>query len=153
MQFRTGHNLSTLRMFDGDREVGRIEGGTVRFTGFMTPSVAASAAQTAIRALSRRRSRLLPPDAPEELVLASHADGQYLIGRSSLLARLVPPEADGGEWGFEVGLRYDEQMPVFAMSRARTMWHAIRAVGLAGAPNPLDGEAAGRAGALAAGGA
>jgi hypothetical protein len=153
MQFRTGASASALRMLDGDREVGRIEGGTVRFSAFPTPSAAADAAQTAIRALSRRRSRSLPPEAPEELVLASHADGQYLIGRSSLLARLVPPEAGDAQWGFEVGLRYDEQTPVFAMSRARTMWHAIRAAGLAGVSNPLDPGPAAESAALAAGGA
>jgi hypothetical protein len=151
MQFRSGADLSELRILDDGREVGRIEMGTVRFTGFTTPHSAAVAAQVAIRALSRRRSRSSAADAsPDELVLASHRDGQYLIGRSSLLARLVPPEPPGSVWGFEVPLRFDEQAPVFAMSRARTMWQAIRGAGLAASTSELSQRSP--AGALAAGG-
>ena len=151
MRFREGENRSELRMLDGDREIGRIERGTIRFTGFASPNSAAVAAQAAIRALARRRVRSLPADGPDELVLASHGDGQYLVGRSSLLARLVPPEATGvAGWGFDVALRFDEQAPVFAMSRARTMWHAIRNAGLAGTSSPLRSDV--DADALAVGG-
>lgn len=124
-------------MLDGNREIGRIEQGTIRFTGFASPNSAAVAAQAAIRALARRRARSIPADGPDELVLASHGNGQYLVGRSSLLARLVPPEATGAAgWGFDVALRFDEQAPVFAMSRARTMWQAVRNAGLAGSSSP-----------------
>jgi hypothetical protein len=151
MQFSSGVDPSELRILDDGREVGWIRMGTVRFTGFATANSAAVAAQVAIRALSRRRSRSIAADTPDELVLASHRDGQYLIGRSSLLARLVPPEPPtGSAWGFEVPLRFDEQAPVFAMSRARTMWQAIRGAGLAASTSELPPSSP--AGALATGG-
>jgi hypothetical protein len=95
---------------------------------------AAQAAYAAHRALARRRAKSswnLSP--PEEFLLGERGEGQYVIERSGLLARLYEPDPDAGraDWGFEVTLRPEESLNVFAMSRARVMWSALRASGYA----------------------
>ena len=121
------------RLFDGDCAIGYIREDTVGFRGFDSEAGAAEAAYTAHRALAQRRSKALwAPDAPEEFLVWDHDDGQYVIARSGLLARLTPPgpDTEPGGWGFEVSLRPEERVSVFAMSRARTMWQALRWTGL-----------------------
>lgn len=150
MRFGRGVGPSELVIFDRGQEIGRIEEGAVRFTGFGTPNQAAVAAQVAARALARRRSRSAAGGAAlDDLLLASHGGGQYLVDRSSLVARLIPPDPASAEadWGFEIALRAEERAPVFAMSRVRTMWHAVQGSGMA--PGPSTGS---EVGALAAGG-
>lgn len=134
MQIRPGDLPSEFRLFKGDRQIGYIKNVAVGFGGFGTETEAAQAAYTAHRALGRRRSQaaeLSIPNAPEELLLGEHGGGQYVIARSGLLARLVPPDPDYGYegWGFEISLRPEEHATVFAMSRARTIWQALRGCG------------------------
>jgi hypothetical protein len=95
---------------------------------------AAQAAYAANRALARRRLKSMwttrPPD---EFLLAERGEAQYVIARSGLLAQLLPPHHQAGraDWGFEVTLPPEERVNVFAMSRARTMWQALRRKGFA----------------------
>jgi len=129
-----GADSSTeYRLFDGDRAIGYIREDAVGFRGFDSQAQAAEAAYIAHRALAQRRAKALwVPDAPEEFLVWDHDDGQYVIARSGLLARLTPPvpDAEPGGWGFDVSLRPEERVSVFAMSRARTMWQALRWTGL-----------------------
>jgi hypothetical protein len=121
------------RLSDGDRAIGYIREDTVGFRGFDSQAEAAEAAFTAHRALAQRRSKAVwVPNAPEEFLVWDHQDGQYVIARSGLLARLTSPDdgTEPGGWGFEVSLRPEERVSVFAMSRARTMWQALRWTGL-----------------------
>lgn len=118
MRIREGATASERRLFQDDREIGYIRGATVGFVGFTTEADAVEAAHSADRALERRRSRAG--------WLASTIGG-------ATVAQLVRVEAAPGTvWGFEVTLRAEERVTVFAMSRARTMWNALRASGLAG---------------------
>ncbi|MGH7606474.1 MAG: hypothetical protein ACREME_03960, partial [Gemmatimonadales bacterium] len=50
---------------------------------------------------------------------------------SGLLARLTAPDTatESAGWGFDVKLLPEETVSVFAMSRARTMWRALRWTG------------------------
>ena len=45
-------------------------------------------------------------------------------------------------WGFEVRLLPEERVSLFAMARARTMWHALRWSGLCRRMRQLDPAAA-----------
>jgi hypothetical protein len=95
---------------------------------------AAQAAYAAHRALVRRRSQSMwTTRAPDAFVLGERGEAQYVIARDGVLAQLLPPERPAGrpDWGFEVTLRPEERAGVFAMSRARTVWHALRRSGFA----------------------
>jgi hypothetical protein len=123
---------SEWRLVEADQEIGYIRDATVGFRGFRTQAEAAQAAQTAHRALERRRSKARwLPRPPEDFVLAKHQEAAYVVARSGLVARLRPPDLRTGvvDWGFEIDLHPEESASVFAMSRARTMWNALRASG------------------------
>lgn len=111
-----------------ERKVGYISGEAVGFIGFASDEEAARVACIAHRALARRRSNAAR-GAPEEYLFGHTDDGQFVVARSGVLARLLPPDPlnEDGSWGFEVPLRPDESFSVFAMARARLMWNAIRA--------------------------
>jgi hypothetical protein len=104
----------------------------VGFIGFASDEEAARVACIAHRALARRRSGA-GQRAPEEYLFGHTDEGQFIVARSGVIARLLPPDPldDEGSWGFEVALRPDESFSVFAMARARLMWNAIRASGSA----------------------
>jgi len=134
MRIRRGTNPAERRLFEDGRDVGYIRGSEVGFVGFRSQMDAAQAAYAAHRALARRRANSSwTPSPPEEFLLGERRGAQYVIERSGLLARLCEPEPDGGpgDWGFEVTLRPEETLNVFAMSRAVIMWSALRASGYA----------------------
>jgi hypothetical protein len=59
--------------------------------------------------------------------------GQAVIAPAEVLATLLPPAAEGpevGSWGFEIRLLPEEGVDVFAIARARVMWHALRSTGV-----------------------
>jgi hypothetical protein len=120
-------------LYSRDRTIGHIRGATVGFTGFASEDHAARAACIAHHALARRRSEA-PRSVPEEYLFGYTEEGRFVVARSGVLARLVPPEPLSGteDWGFEIELRPDESVSVFAMARARLMWNALRASGSAG---------------------
>jgi hypothetical protein len=123
------HGLNAT-LYDGEHQIGYIRHGAVGFHGFDTSSAAAEAAHIAHRALSERRARATwVSDTPEDFLVWDHPEGPYVIARSGLLARLIAPGPDTGGWGFAVSLRPEETAKVFAMSRARTMWRALRWTG------------------------
>jgi hypothetical protein len=128
---RDGNHGLKATLYDGEHQIGYIRHGTVGFHGFDTSSAAAEAAHIAHRALSERRSRATwVSDTPEDFLVWDHPVGPYVIARSGLLARLTAPGPDtAGGWGFAVSLRPEETAKVFAMSRARTMWRALRWTG------------------------
>jgi hypothetical protein len=85
------------------------------------------------RALIERRSKATwGSDAPEDFFVWNRPEGRYVVARSGLLARLTvsDPETTAAHWGFEVRLLPEETVSIFAMSRARTMWQALRWAGL-----------------------
>ena len=134
MRIRAGTTSSEWRLFDGGKEVGYIRGSDVGFAGFCSEMDAAQAAYAAHRALARRRAKSTwTPSPPEEFLLGERGEARYVIERSGLLARLYEPAPDIGraDWDFEVTLRPEESLNVFAMSRARVMWSALRASGYA----------------------
>jgi hypothetical protein len=119
-------------LYVSERKVGYMGGSSVGFIGFASEDQAARAASIAHRALARRRSSEAR-STPEEY-LFGHTEGeQFVIAQSGVLARLLPPDSltEGNNWGFEIALRPDESINVFAMARARLMWNALRASGLA----------------------
>jgi hypothetical protein len=115
-------------LYSRDRTIGYIRGDTVGFIGFASEDHAARAACIAHHALARRRSEA-PRSVPGEYLFGYTGEGRFVVARSGVLARLVPPEPLSGreDWGFEIELRPDESVSVFAMARARLMWNALRA--------------------------
>jgi hypothetical protein len=134
MRIRAGTTSSGWRLFEDGKEIGYIRDSEVGFAGFTSQMDAAQAAYAAHRALARRRAKSTwTPSPPDEFLLGERGEAQYVIERSGLLARLYEPEPGAGraDWGFEVTLRPEESLNVFAMSRARIMWSALRASGYA----------------------
>jgi len=134
MRIRPETTSSGWRLFEDGKEVGYIRGSEVGFAGFTSQMDAAQAAYAAHRALARRRAKSSwTPSPPEEFLVGERGEAQYVIERSGLLARLYEPKPDAGraDWGFAVTLRTEESLHVFAMSRARIMWSALRASGYA----------------------
>ncbi len=129
---------SEFRLMQVEQEIGYVSRNAVRFHGFATRSDAAAAASLAQRALSRRRKRgargALRTVDPSDVLLLSHDSTEFVVARSGILARLMPPSSEGPEsgWGFEVELLPDEAFEVFALARARVMWRAIQATPLRG---------------------
>ncbi len=133
MRIRATESGAGWELYAKGRRIGRVRDDTVTFVGFASDDEAARAAGIAHRALLRRRGDAARPEAPEEYLFGHTDDGQFVIARSGVVARLLPPEPVTGEegWGFEIALRHDEASSVFAMARARVMWNALRASGLA----------------------
>jgi hypothetical protein len=110
-----------FRLFQGEREIGRIEGPTVSFRGFASRDDAAIAASVAHLALTRRR------------LVMDHGSSQAVIAPAGVPAILLPPAAEGsqaGGWGFEIRLLPEEGVEIFAIAPARVMWHALRNAGV-----------------------
>lgn len=134
MRIRPGAAPSEWRLSQDGQEIGYVRGSQVGVIGFRSQMDAAQAAYAAHRALVRRRSESMwTTRAPDAFLLGERGDAQYVIARDGLLAQLLPPERRAGrtDWGFEVTLRPEERASVFAMSRARTVWNALRRSGFA----------------------
>ena len=117
MQARSIQQADGFALYHRDVEIGSVGDGTVTFSGFTTEGDAALAASLAQHALRRRRAR----------------DGQRQgHGAPKPVATLRGRETPEGElvWSFDIPLADDERQGVFATSRARTMWAALRAAGL-----------------------
>jgi len=117
MQARTSHGADGFALFHRGTEIGAVAGGKVTFSGFTTRDDAALAASLAHHALRRRRARDGQRKRPE----GSRADA---------VIRWHETPAGDRLWAFDVELSEDERQGVFATSRARTMWSALRAAGL-----------------------
>lgn len=107
---------SEFRLFQDEKEIGRVDGTAVSFLGFTTRDDAALAAVAAYRALTLRRGEQVssPNGAPD-------------------VATLLPPvpgEGANGSWGFSIPLFPSEQADVFALARARIMWRALEGTGI-----------------------
>ena len=103
---------SEFRLFQDEREIGRVDGTGVSFRGFEIPDDAILAATVAQRALIRRREQ--QPDTADA-------------------ATLLPPtpEVSGIDgWGFKIALLPGERVEVFALARARVIWRALQGTGV-----------------------
>jgi hypothetical protein len=125
---------SEFRLFQGEHEIGRVNGTTVSFLGFATREDAALAASVAHLALTRRRGgKPQSATGPSEVLVMDHGSSQTVIAPAGVLATLLPPTAEGsevGSWGFEIRLLPEEGVDVFAIARARVMWYALRNTGV-----------------------
>jgi hypothetical protein len=104
---------SEFRLFQEEKEIGRVDGTSVSFLGFATRQDAALAASAAYRALAQR--------------------WQDAERRQEPPATLLPPapeEAASGSWGFTISLLPTERMEVFALARARVIWRALQGTGI-----------------------
>jgi hypothetical protein len=103
---------SEFRLFQDEKEIGRVDGTAVSFLGFATQDDAALAASAAYRALAQR--------------------WQDAERRHEPLATLLPPAAEeaSGSWGFTIPLLPTERMEVFALARARVIWRALQGNGI-----------------------
>jgi hypothetical protein len=132
VRIRAVESNDDVLLYVKDQNVGYLRDDLVGFLGFATADEAAEAACIAHRALARRRSGT--PGSPADEYLFGHTDeGQFVIARSGVLARLLPPDPVSGEmgWGFELALRANEAPRIFALARARLIWAALRTSGLA----------------------
>ena len=117
MQARTSHGTDGFALFHRGIEIGEVASGKVTFAGFTTRDDAALAASLAHHALRRRRAR----DGQRKRPGGSRAD--------AVIRWQETPDGDR-LWAFDVELMEEERQGVFATSRARTMWSALRAAGL-----------------------
>ena len=104
---------SEFRLVQDEKDIGRVDGTSVRFLGFANHDDAAQAASAAYRALARRRP--------------------VVQGRDEAWATLLPPageDAATGGWGVEIALLPSERVEVFALARARIMWRALQGTGI-----------------------
>lgn len=124
---------SELELFQDKRQIGRVDGTTVSFEGFATRDDATLAASVARQALARRRA-----DQPRT------ADATKAgVARAGIPAWLLPPATEGtesGSWGFEIELRPEEGVEVFAVARARVMWRALQSTGIDRRMGQFGGE-------------
>src|SRR5688500_20363422 len=99
---------TAYRLFEGDREIGFIRGGTVGFTGFVNTEEAALAGRVAHLALVARRNKQRPwtPSLPpDHRILTEQGGRRLVVGPEGILATLTPPSAAEQEagWRFYVG--------------------------------------------------
>ena len=129
MRARRVGDRSEFRLFQNEREIGHVTGSAVRLHGFATRDDATAGATLASRALSRRRKaaaqRLIEPG---DVLVLSGQSAEFVVARTGILARLLPPSSGRPEagWGFEVQLLPGEAFEVFAVARARVVWRAIQ---------------------------
>lgn len=126
-----------FRLFEGEREVGFIRGGTVGFVGFVNADEAAFAGRVAHLALASRRGTERPwtPSLPADHFLVTERHRQHVVAPSGILATLRPPAlgSPGEEdWGVELQLLPHEQYDILAIARARAMWTGLLGIGVAG---------------------
>jgi hypothetical protein len=132
MRARRVGNGPEFRLFQNEREIGRVDGTSVSVLGFETRDDAALASAAAHRALTRRR-RITPhrTESPDSYLIMDESATPTVVARSGVLATLLPPEESGLDgWGFEVQLLPEERFEVFAIARARVIWRALRRTGI-----------------------
>jgi hypothetical protein len=112
MRARRVGNGSEFRLFQDEKEIGRVDDTTVSFLGFATRDDAALAASAAYRALAQRWPEAARPE------------------ESPTLLPPAPEEATVDGWGFSIPLLPSERIEVFALSRARVMWRALQGTGI-----------------------
>lgn len=128
---------TAYRLFEGNREIGFIRGGTVGFTGFGNAEEAALAGRVAHLALVARRNKQRPwtPSLPPDHRILTDLDGRRLVvAPEGILATLTPPppgQQDGG-WSVELELIPSERFEVLTIARARAMWTSLLGFGIAG---------------------
>jgi hypothetical protein len=113
MRARRVGNGSEFRLFQDEKEIGRVDATAVSFMGFVTRDDAALAATMAYRALARRWQ---DAEARQESLVTVLAP--------------APEEAATGGWGFEIALLPGERVEVFALARARVIWRALQGTGI-----------------------
>ena len=129
---------TAYRLFEGDREIGFIRGGTVGFTGFVNAEEAALSGRVAHHALVARRNQQRPwtPSLPPDHRILLDQDGRRLVvAPEGILATLTPPAAgpqDEGGWSVELELNSSERFEVLTIARARAMWTSLLGFGVAG---------------------
>ena len=115
MKARRNIGESAYRLFEGDREIGFIRGGTVGFTGFVTAEEAALD--------------------PEPALGSSHPHRPGgTRGRGGPGGDSPPPpgQQDEGGWTVELELMPGERFEVLTIARARAMWTSLLGFGIAG---------------------
>jgi hypothetical protein len=137
MRARREIGEATLRLFQGDREIGYIRGRTVGFFGFVNADEAGYAGWVAHVALATRRGPERPwqPGLMAEHLIVREGERQHVVARAGILATLRPPASDpSGEqdWGVELALWPEEEAEVIAVARARTMWTGLLGSGAVG---------------------
>ena len=129
---------TAYRLFEGNREIGFIRGGTVGFTGFVNAEEAALAGRVAHLALAARRTKRRPwtPSLPPDHRILSDQDGRRLVvAPEGILATLTPPppeQQEEGGWSVELELIPSERFEVLTIARARAMWTSLLGFGIAG---------------------
>lgn len=129
---------TAYRLFEGNREIGFIRGGTVGFIGFVNAEEAALAGRVAHLALAARRNKRRPwtPSLPPDHRILTDQDGRRLVvAPEGILATLTPPPAgqqEEGGWGVELELIPSERFEVLTIARARAMWTSLLGFGVAG---------------------
>ncbi|HEX3274260.1 MAG TPA: hypothetical protein VHR43_05340 [Gemmatimonadales bacterium] len=139
MRVRPGVTPGERGLFQSDHQIGYIRDGQVGFTGFGTRIAGAQAAYTGHRALTRRRTKTgILAEPPGEILVSGHGDEPVVVDGGCYVAQLRRTATATGEpsWGFELPLLPEERGEVFATSRARTVWNALRASGLSEGPRP-----------------
>jgi hypothetical protein len=104
---------SEFRLFQDEKEIGRVDETAVSFLGFPTRDDAALAASAAHRALAQR-----------------WPDAERRVEPPPTLLPPAPEEADSRGWGFAISLLPSERMEVFAVARARIIWRALQGTGI-----------------------
>ncbi len=112
MRARRVGNGSEFRLFQDEKEIGRVDATAVSFLGFATRDVAALAGSAAYRALVQRGPDAARPEEPPTLLPPA------------------PEEAAAGGWGFSIALLPSERIEVFALARARVIWRALQGSGI-----------------------
>jgi hypothetical protein len=137
MKARRDIGGTAYRLFEGNREIGFIRGGTVGFSGFVNAEEAALAGRVAHLALAARRSKRRPwtPSLPADHRILTDQDGRRLVvAPEGILAALTPPPAgqpDEG-WSIDLELIPSERFEVLTIARARAMWTSLLGFGVAG---------------------
>jgi hypothetical protein len=137
MKARRDIGGTAYRLFEGNREIGFIRGGTVGFSGFVNAEEAALAGRVAHLALAARRSKRRPwtPSLPADHRILVDQDGRRLVvAPEGILAALTPPPAgqpDEG-WSIDLELIPSERFEVLTIARARAMWTSLLGFGIAG---------------------
>ena len=128
---------TSYRLFEGNREIGFIRGGTVGFTGFVNAEEAALAGRVAHLALAARRNKprpWTPSLPPDHRIVTDQGGHQLVVAPEGILATLTPPPAgkqDGG-WSVQLELLPGERFEVLTIARARAMWTSLLGFGIAG---------------------
>jgi hypothetical protein len=113
MRARRAGTGSEFRLLQDEKEVGCVDGTSVRFRGFATREDAAIAASAAHHALAQRRGEPARPGGSDDAVITVDESGSEI-----------------GGWSFAIPLLPSERPEVFALGRARVIWRALQGTGI-----------------------